>query len=209
MVPSSAAKIDDAMHGTSGPLTTSIREPVNPIAEAFVAACNEVGYPTVDYNAGAEEGASLFQLTIRDGQRCSTAKAFLQPARSRTNLSIQTYCTVTKLLINVDGPQKFAQGVECVLGKGLGNETGRTRFRARKEVVLSAGAVGSPHILLLSGIGDREALAQVGVECILHLPEVGGNLQDHLMLPMGTWVRRLFQSDRVRVQLLKTSFPMA
>ena len=184
-VPSSAAIIDDALHGTDGPLTTSIREPVNPIAEAFVAACNEAGHRTVDYNGGAEEGASLFQLTIRDGKRCSTATAFLQPARQRTNLTIKTHCTVTKVTVSVDGPQKIADGVECVLGKSADPKAERTVFKARKEVVLSAGAIGSPHILLLSGIGDQAALAQVGVACVLHLPGVGTNLQDHLMLPMG------------------------
>lgn len=184
-VPSPAAKIDDKVHGSGGPITTSIKEPVNPIAEAFVAACNTAGYPTVDYNAGAEIGASLFQHTVRDGRRCSTATGYLTPASSRPNLTVKTHCQVTRVLLEISEAEvKRAVGVECAVGKAKSMST-CMRFAARREVIISAGAIGSPHILMLSGIGDREELETAGVPCVHHLRGVGASLQDHIMLPMA------------------------
>lgn len=179
-------KIDSTQHGVGGPLTTCFREPVNPISEAFVAACNDAGHQTIDYNSGAELGASLFQQTVRDGQRCHTAMAFLKPARERANnLTINTHCHVAKVVVEAkDDGRKVATGVQCYVGKGAGPGSPQTLFRASKEVIVSGGAIGSPQILQLSGIGDQELLKAVGIPLVHHLPGVGANLQDHLMLPM-------------------------
>ena len=175
-MPSSAAVIDDDAHGAGGPLTTSIREPVNPIAEAFVAACNSAGHATVDYNAGGSAlGCSLFQTTVRDGARCSTARAFLDPAAGRSNLTVMTHSHVTRVVIEVNGATKTAVGVEAAVGKGATAETERTVFRANKEVILSAGAIGSPHILSLSGVGDAAALEKAGIKPVHHLIGVSGS----------------------------------
>lgn len=109
-------------------------------------------------------------MTVKNGKRCSTARAYLDPVKHRTNLTIVTHATVEKVIIE----NKIATGVTYT------GKSGTVTAKAHKAVVLSAGSIGSPHLLQLSGVGDRETLGSAGIECIHHLPGVGENLQDHL-----------------------------
>ncbi|CAD1478745.1 unnamed protein product, partial [Heterotrigona itama] len=143
----------------------------SPLANAFVEAGREMGYEAIDINGEQQTGFMVAQGTIRDGSRCSTAKAFLRPAKSRKNLHVALEAHVTKILI--DPSSKIAYGVEFV-------RDGETlRVHASKEVIVSAGAVNSPQLLMLSGIGPREHLSQHGIPVIQDL-RVGHNLQDHI-----------------------------
>lgn len=135
-------------------------------------AAEEMGYDIVDINGEQQTGFAFFQFTQRRATRCSTAKAFLRPARLRKNLHVALFAHVTKVIM--DESNKRALGVEFIRnGK-------KDSVFARREVILSAGAIGSPHILMLSGIGPREHLEQVGVKVIHDSPGVGRNLQDHI-----------------------------
>ncbi|MCZ2136494.1 MAG: GMC family oxidoreductase N-terminal domain-containing protein [Burkholderiales bacterium] len=162
-----------ASHGTGGPLwATSIPEP-HPLMEAIIAAGEELGVPrTIDFNAGQQEGVGYYQLFTRNGWRCSTAVAYLRPARRRRNLRVEVDAQVTRVLF--EGTR--AVGVEYVQ-RGV-----RQRLRANREVLLAAGALQSPQILMLSGIGPQEHLREHGIAPRQHLPGVGRNLQDHLQL---------------------------
>ncbi|XP_071954217.1 oxygen-dependent choline dehydrogenase-like [Antedon mediterranea] len=142
-----------------------------PMAKAFIEAGIELGYPTTpDINRKSIFGFGEFPATIRNGERCSSAKAFLDPIKKRKNLTISVNTLVTKIEV-VDGK---ATGVHVIAD-------GKEEFiPVGKEIILSAGAVGSPHILLLSGIGPEEDLKEVGIECKVNLPAVGRNLQGML-----------------------------
>lgn len=161
----------DEFHGGDGPLTVSNGTSPNPLFRAFIDAGGEAGYPlTDDFNGLQQEGFGPYQFTIRNGQRCSTAMAFLRPALSRPNLKVETGALASRVLL--DG--KRAVGVEYVQG-------GRTRTaRARQTVILAGGVINSPQLLQLSGIGDGERLSALGIKTVHHLPGVGQNLQDHL-----------------------------
>jgi len=182
LAPSGDITIDADAHNTEGPLGVSVRSPIIPGAQQFVDAAVAAGIPAGDYNGrdrGAEHGvASLLQTTTRDGKRSSTYHAFLEgEAEQRPNLTIITEAHVTRLLLDGDGPDLAVRGVE------YRNADGEVMAAtARKEVVLSAGAVGSPQILLLTGIGPKDELEAVGVSCRLDAPDVGKHLQDHLQL---------------------------
>jgi choline dehydrogenase len=177
--PSGDIVVDPAAHGTDGPLGVSVRRPVIDAAQQFVTAAAAAGIPTGDYNGrdrlGPDGVASLFQTTTRDGKRSSTFRAFLEPAMDRDNLTVITHAHVRRILFDGDGDGLTATGVEYHTTDG----TVRT-VTASKEVVLSAGAIGSPHLLLLSGVGPRDELAALGVDCRLDLPDVGKHLKDHL-----------------------------
>ena len=143
------------------------------LLDAFIEAAVEAGIPRVDdFNTGSNEGISYFQVNQKNGRRWSSARGFLKPALSRPNLKVETHAHATRILF--DG--KRAVGVEFMQNGSL------RQVLARQEVVLSAGAVASPKILQLSGIGDGALLQQHGVDVIHHLPGVGENLQDHLQL---------------------------
>jgi choline dehydrogenase len=143
------------------------------ILDAFIEAAVEAEIPRVsDFNTGSNEGISYFHVNQKSGRRWSAARGFLKPALSRPNLKVETNAHATRILF--DG--KRAIGVEI-----LQNGTLR-RILARKEVVLSAGAIASPQLLQLSGIGNGAFLQQHGIEVVHHLPGVGENLQDHLQL---------------------------
>ena len=182
--PSGDIVVDHGAHGTQGPLGVSVRSPVIPAAQQFVDAAAAAGIPTGDYNGGERarpEGvASLFQTTTKDGRRSSTFHAFLEPVMAaRENLVVIPYATVRRVLLEDTGDGLAATGVEYLTRDG-DVET----VTASREVVLSAGAIGSPQLLLLSGIGPADELAQAGVECRLDLPHVGKHLKDHLHTPM-------------------------
>lgn len=161
------------MRGGDGPLSVSQTRLTRRIVDAWIDASVEAGYKRAeDYNGDDQEGVGYFQLTTRNGKRCSSAVAYLRPAMSRRNLSVFTDAQAERLIIE-DGRVTgltVLRGGESVL------------LRARREVVLSAGAIGSPQLLMVSGIGAPEKLNQHGIEVKRSLPGVGANLQDHLQI---------------------------
>ncbi len=160
----------DDLHGSGGPLSVTDRRMDNPLCTAFVKAAVEVGIPpTDDFNGKSQEGAGFYQYTIRDGRRGSTAVTYLRDAANRPNLRVITNAEVEAIALD----EKRASGVRYSVG-------GEKRFiKARREVLLSAGAIGSPQILELSGIGQGEVLQKVGIPVRHELKGVGENLQDH------------------------------
>ena len=159
-------------HGDQGPLGTSSGNDMrNPLYSAFVEAGFEAGYPkTADFNGFQQEGFGPMHMTVRDGVRDSTARAYLHPAMRRSNLDVVSHAKVQRII--VEG--KTAVGVEFQ-HKKIAHVV-----HADKEVILSAGAIGSPSILQLSGIGPAKVLGKAGVKLTHDLPGVGENLQDHL-----------------------------
>jgi len=161
-------------HGAGGPLYVSdISAQVHPLCRTFIATCAGLGIPrNPDFNGADLEGAGIWQMSIRRGIRVSSASAYLRPALSRENLEVRTHAQVTRVVF--DGLR--ARGVEF-LQSGT-----RHQVSARREVVLSAGAVNSPQLLQLSGIGDAALLGRFGIPVIRHAPAVGQGLQDHVAL---------------------------
>lgn len=157
-------------HGVGGPLAVADSRSNNPIATAFVDAAVEAGFPSNDdFNADQQDGFGRYQLTQRDGRRCSSATAYLHPAAGRPNLEVVTHVQVHRIL--------FAGGRAVgVVGDRL-DET--VRLEAQREVIVCAGAYNSPQLLMLSGIGDPAVLAPLGIPVLVEQPEVGRNLQDH------------------------------
>lgn len=157
-------------HGTGGPLTVSdLRDP-NPLSLAFVDAAVATGFDrNVDFNGERQEGFGLYQVTQRDGRRCSAATAFLKPAMGRTNLTTKTGALVTRILIS----KRSVVGVEWHDNDGLHTA------HANSEVVLCGGAVNSPQLLMLSGIGPAAQLENFGIHVNVDSPNVGQNLTDH------------------------------
>jgi len=162
---------DPAFHGRGGPVWCSRIPRKHELIEAVIAGCAEIGIPrNEDFNAATQEGAGYYQLTTRRGWRCSTASAYLKPARGRANLRVETEARVTR----VEFAGRRAVGVVYRQG---GAELAVT---ARREVLLCAGAVQSPQLLQLSGVGPRPLLTALGLPVVHELPGVGENLQDHL-----------------------------
>jgi len=167
----------DEFHGVGGPLNVADLRSPNPLSEAFVAAGVQAGHPfNNDFNGAQQEGVGLFQVTQINGQRCSTAKGYLTPVRSRPNLTVipSTHATRINTSTVTTGAAARATGVQYMQNGQL-HEIG-----AKREVILSAGAIFSPQLLMLSGIGDAADLKAKGIACVQHLPGVGKNLQDHL-----------------------------
>ena len=159
--------------GTEGPLNaTSIKTP-HPLVEGLIGAAGALGLPHVtDFNSGDQEGVGYYQLTTRNGRRCSTAVAYLRPARGRANLRIETGAHAMAVLF--EGSR--ACGVRY-------RQDGQVRtLRARREVILCAGALQSPQLLQLSGVGPAALLRRFGIGVVRDLPGVGENLQDHLQI---------------------------
>jgi len=162
---------DPKVRGRGGPIAVT-EVAGGPISDAFVRACGEAGYPRVaDYNAYLPDGAAPLQINTRNGLRCSATVGYLEPAMHRPNLHVVTGALATHVVF--DGIR--ASGVGYVVG-GQKKEA-----RARREVLLAAGAIRSPQLLELSGIGDAELLRERGIGVVAHLPGVGRNLHDHLM----------------------------
>ena len=161
----------DDFHGGDGPLGVSNPPSGNPLFPAFVEAGVQAGYPrTADFNGAQQEGFGPYQLTVRNGERSSTAVAYLRPALHRPNLKVEINAQVSRVLL--DG--KRAVGVEYI-------QRNKTKTAsAGREVILSGGVVNTPQVLMLSGIGDAEHLRSKGINVVAHLPGVGQNLQDHL-----------------------------
>tara|TARA_R110002049_G_scaffold100580_4_gene244827 strand:+ start:7011 stop:8630 length:1620 start_codon:yes stop_codon:yes gene_type:complete len=180
----------DEYHGTDGELSVSNMRLQRPICDAWVAAAQKAGYPfNPDYNGETQEGVGYFQLTTRNGRRCSSAVAFLNPARNRKNLKIITKAQVSRVIIE-DGR---ATGVSYLDAAGREQTITCTR-----EVVLSSGAIGSPQILMLSGIGEAEQLKDNGIDVIRDLPAVGKNMQDHLQARLVFKCNEPTLNDEVR-----------
>ena len=157
-------------HGDNGPLTVApIRDP-HPLAFTFLEGCSQIGLPTLDdYNDGSDYGAFLTQTNQRDGWRCSTEKAYLRPVRKRPNLQVITNAEVETIEL-ADGR---ARGVV------FRRDGRREVVAARREVLVCAGAMGSPALLMRSGIGPADVLRERGVAVVHDLPGVGANLQEH------------------------------
>ncbi len=162
----------DDYHGNQGPLSVSNMRIQRPITDAWIAAAQAAGYKfNSDYNGADQEGVGFFQLTTKNGRRSSTAVAYLNPARGRDNLRIITHAQVDRVMLE----GKRATGVEYT------DRSGKVRVvKAGREVILSGGAINSPQLLMLSGIGEADQLAEHGIEVKFDLPGVGKNMQDHL-----------------------------
>jgi choline dehydrogenase len=159
-------------HGVGGPLSVSDSRSMHPVVETWIEAAGEAGIPpNADLNGATQEGAGRYQLTQRDGRRCSAAVAYLHPAAARGNVDVLTDARVYRVLF--EGER--AVGVEYVRHGRL------EEIRAEREVILAAGSYHTPQLLMLSGVGPAEQLRPVGIEPRHELP-VGQNLQDHLML---------------------------
>ena len=165
------ADFGDDYHGTSGPLPVCSSRTGNPVHKIFLDAARQAQLPiNEDFNGARQEGLGVYQVTQHNGERWSAARAYVHPhIGQRPNLKVETHALATRLLFE----GKRAVGVEF-------RQDGQIRqIRARREVILAAGAIQSPQILMLSGVGDGAALGQHGIACIHHLPGVGQNLQDH------------------------------
>lgn len=174
----------DAWHGSGGPLNVADLRSPNPIARRFVQAAVQAGHPgNPDFNGAVQEGAGMYQVTHRDGERFSAAKAYLTPHLGRPNLRVITGARVTRIVL--DG--RRASGVEARLPGG-----GTARLTARREVLLAAGALQSAPLLMLSGIGPGQALQSLGIPVRHDLPGVGAHLHDH------PDVVQLFDAPKVR-----------
>ncbi|WP_028207092.1 GMC family oxidoreductase [Paraburkholderia nodosa] len=181
-------------HGVGGPLKVSDLRLRRPIADHFIAAAQEIGIPlNEDYNGAVQEGVGYFQQTAYNGFRWSTAKGFLKPARKRSNLIVETRAQASRILFE----GRRAVGVEY-LQDGV-----KKRARARVEVILASGAIGSPQILQHSGVGPAHVLRNAGVAVLHDLPGVGQNLQDHLQVRLVFRTRERTLNDEVNHPLRK------
>lgn len=180
----------DDHHGSEGELWVSNMRLRRPICDAWVAAAQNAGYPfNPDYNGATQEGAAYFQLTTKNGRRCSAAVAFLNPARRRANLTILTHAPATRLIL---------EGKRCN-GVAYRDRSGaEVIVRAAREVVVSGGSINSPQLLMLSGLGEAEQLRDHGIEVRADLPGVGKNLQDHLQARLVFKCNEPTLNDEVR-----------
>lgn len=166
----------DAYHGTGGPLNVMDLRAPNRYGPNFVQAGQQAGFPlNRDFNGATQEGVGPYQVTHRNGERCSAAKAYLTPNLTRPNLQVITHAHTTRLLFE----GKRAVGVEYRQGNEL------KQVRAQREVLLCAGALQSPQILMLSGVGPGAHLRQLGITVLHDLPGVGTNLHDHVDVVLG------------------------
>lgn len=180
----------DDYHGAGGPLSVTNMRLRRPICDAWVAAAQAAGYPfNPDYNGASQEGVGYFQLTARKGRRCSSAVAYLRPVRKRPNLKVVPHAHTARIVF--DGTR--AAGVAYT------DKSGREHVvRAHGEVILSSGAIGSPQILMLSGIGEAGHLKEHGIDVRADLPGVGKNLQDHLQARLVYKCNEPTLNDEVR-----------
>ncbi len=178
----------DAFHGANGPLAVSDLRHTNPLSAAFIQAGQQAGHPANDdFNAQSQLGFGWYQVTQRNGARCSSAAAYLAPARKRPNLTIVTGAQANRVLIE-DGR---ATGVVYRAG-------GTARVHtAQREVLLCGGALNSPQLLMLSGIGPADELRRLGIDVVADAPGVGANLQDHLDICTLTRCRTRDSYDRL------------
>ncbi len=161
----------DAFHGGDGPLGVSDHRHTNPLSQVFIDAGQQIGLAhNRDFNGAVQDGVGFYQVTQRDGARCSTAVAYLNPARKRPNLTIHTGAVVSR--ITFDG--RRANGVTYAMNGQAYHQP------AAREIILSGGAINSPQLLMLSGIGPADDLRKHGIDVVADRAGVGANLQDHL-----------------------------
>lgn len=166
-------------HGRDGPLTVSPQRVLHPLAKTFLQAASEYGMPVrEEYCAGELHGSFYVYGTIRDGRRCSTRNAYLDPVMDRSNLAVRRQMMVHKILFE----GRRAVGVRASLNGQV------TDFKARSEVLLSAGTLGSPAVLMRSGVGPGGELSELGIDVINDLPGVGANVQEHVGLTQSRQV---------------------
>ncbi|MBX4966629.1 GMC family oxidoreductase [Rhizobium binae] len=204
------------MHGHGGEWRIEKQRLKWDILESFAEAAVEAGIPrSDDFNSGDNEGVGYFEVNQRSGWRWNTSKAFLRPAKNRSNLTIWTQTHVERLIVETD-----SSGRKRCAGVVLQRQGQSAEVRARREVILSAGAVGSPQILQLSGIGPAGLLKRHGIEVMHDLPGVGENLQDHLQIravfkvgnakTLNTLANSLFGKAMIGLEyVLKRSGPMS
>ena len=163
-------RLQDEYHGNDGPLNIAELRHDNPFTRFFVEAASKHYPENNDFNGEKQEGVGLYQVTQKNGQRCSAAVAYLNPVKDRKNLTIFTETVVEK--VEFDGLK--AVGVKCI------KKDKTFSIKANKEILLCGGAYGSPSILMRSGIGNKEYLRTKDIDCLIDLPGVGENLQDHI-----------------------------
>ena len=186
--PEGNERFDNDYHGSGGPLGVS--DPVRPlpISAAFLRAAQQAGLPyNPDFNGAAQEGCGYYQVTNRNARRCSGAVAYLRPALARANLTVETRALATRIVVE----NGRATGVEY-------RRRGKSATaRAAREVIVAAGAIGSPRLLMLSGIGRAGDLQALGIDVVHDLPGVGRNLQDHFDVYVVSECRGDFSYDKV------------
>lgn len=175
-------RIKNQYHGNDGPLSVIDLHSDNPLQQKYLAAAKQQGYRILDdFNGEEQEGLGIYQVTHINGERCSSARAYLFPHLKRKNLTVETSAQTQRILIE----NGVAVGVEYKQNGQL------KQIHARREVLLSAGAMQSPQILMLSGIGDQHELMEHGIEVKKHLPGVGKNFHDHPDFIFGYKVREI------------------
>jgi 4-pyridoxate dehydrogenase len=195
---------ESSLRGGSGPMTVSRLNYADPLIQGFISATERCGYPqNPDYNGATIDGFGPMQATIRNGFRCSASVAYLRPALARGNVKLITHALVHRVLLD-DSATPRAIGVE------YGREGEVYSVKARREVLLSGGVINSPQLLMLSGIGDSEQLAEHGIAVRVPLPGVGRNLHDHIVFDLR-WRRRgsgplhrMMRVDRIALDLVRT-----
>ena len=191
------------LRGGDGPLTTQNCRYADPLVQAYMRAGTEAGHPfTDDYNGISQEGFGAWQMTIRDGRRCSAAVAYLRPALKRPNLRLEMHALAHRVIIE----ERVAKGIIYARG-------GKMKVaRARREIILAGGVINSPQLLMLSGVGDTAALQARGIAPIVHSPGVGKNYQDHMSVALFYKRRQpgplhsKMRIDRIVTELAKTYF---
>ena len=182
-------RLGEPLHSKTGPLKASSIPKKHPLVEAFIKAANALGVPkTEDFNNLTQEGVGYYQLSTHKGLRCSAAVAYLKPAKERSNLTILTNSQVSKVIFE----NRKAVGVEFI------QQGSKKTIRSTKEVILSAGAIQSPQILQLSGVGPAKLLQEFNIPVVHDLPGVGENLQDHLQFRL---IYELNQPISTNIQL--------
>ncbi|MDQ3617768.1 MAG: GMC family oxidoreductase N-terminal domain-containing protein, partial [Pseudomonadota bacterium] len=165
----------DGLHGSDGPLHVSDLRYSNPLSHAFIKAGQQAGHAhNQDFNGPQQQGFGLYQVTQKNGARCSSAVAYLDPARERGNLDIVTGALVSRIMFDRHASGRRANGVVYTAGGKAFHQP------AAREVLLCGGAINSPQLLKLSGIGPAAELRRHGIEVVFDAPQVGENLQDHL-----------------------------
>jgi 4-pyridoxate dehydrogenase len=190
--------------GQTGPVGIRYTCRSDPLGDAVLDAAKAAGYPVFDDLNGPEpHGFGLAQSAIDGGWRASASRAYLRPHRNRPNLVVRTRCLATRIVFE----GRAAVGVRYAL------RGGQHEVRAEREVILTSGAFNSPHLLMLSGVGDADALRAVGIDSVQHLPGVGANLQDHLSIPLTherigeeSPLHRMLRADRVLPALARAYF---
>jgi choline dehydrogenase-like flavoprotein len=164
-------RFNDDYHGTDGPIGVTMPKSALPVCDAFIRAAQQAGIPyNPDFNGRYQRGVGYYQLTQKNARRSSAATGFLDPARSRKNLTVISDALATRIMVE----KGRAVGLQAIVN---GNAA---EFRANREVLITSGAIGSPRLLMLSGIGPADHLKSVGVDVVHDLPGVGSNLQDHV-----------------------------